>query len=71
MYAKLFSSNEQTSLTKREQQIHSCIVQGLSTKEIAGKLYLSMHTVFTHRRNILRKNRLAQKVRMSFTQGLI
>jgi DNA-binding NarL/FixJ family response regulator len=32
-----------------------CIARGLSTKEIAEKLFLSAHTVTTHRRNICSK----------------
>lgn len=31
------------------------VVRGLTNKEIADKLYLSVHTVITHRRNIARK----------------
>lgn len=43
------------SLTTREKEIVRCIARGLSTKEIAGKLFLSAHTVNTHRRNICAK----------------
>jgi len=31
------------------------VVKGLTNKEIADKLCLSVHTVITHRRNIARK----------------
>ena len=42
-------------LTKREVIIIRMICQEMSTKEIAGNLFLSELTVTTHRRNILRK----------------
>lgn len=47
--------NGDVSLTNREQEIISCIAQGMSNKEIAEKLFLSVHTVATHRRNICSK----------------
>lgn len=43
------------SLSQREREIISLIAKGLSTKEIAARLYLSDHTVTTHRRNICAK----------------
>lgn len=42
-------------LTKREIDIVRAIAQGLSTKEIAGQLYISENTVETHRQNIFEK----------------
>lgn len=42
-------------LSQREKEIIVCVVQGLTNKEIADKLFLSVHTVITHRRNISRK----------------
>jgi DNA-binding CsgD family transcriptional regulator len=61
MYAKLFASKVHNSLTKREQEIFSWVAQGYSTKEIAARLFLSEYTIFTHRRNILRKRRMLKK----------
>lgn len=43
------------SLSQREKEILGCVVKGLTNKEIAEKLYISVHTVITHRRNITRK----------------
>ena len=40
----------------REFEIIKLIESGLSSEEIAGKLFLSVHTVNTHRRNILAKS---------------
>lgn len=48
-------SVEQTSLSQREKEIIVCVVKGMTNKEIAEKLFLSIHTVVTHRRNIARK----------------
>lgn len=41
--------------TKREREILKCIVEGKSSKEIADELYISLHTVNRHRKNILYK----------------
>ena len=49
------NTNQNEKLTERELEIISLVSTGLTTTEIAAKLYLSHHTVFTHRRNILRK----------------
>lgn len=42
-------------LSLREKEIITCVVKGMTNKEIADKLFLSTHTVITHRRNIARK----------------
>ncbi|MBS1915232.1 MAG: response regulator transcription factor [Bacteroidetes bacterium] len=42
-------------LTERETEIIAKIAKGLTTKEIAGELFLSEFTINTHRRNICRK----------------
>lgn len=43
------------SLTKRERQVLKLIIDGLTTREIADQLFISLHTIETHRRNILKK----------------
>ena len=47
--------SEQETLSQREKEIITCVVKGMTNKAIADKLYLSIHTVITHRRNIARK----------------
>ena len=47
--------NEQETLSQREKEIITCVVKGMTNKAIADKLFLSIHTVITHRRNIARK----------------
>lgn len=42
-------------LSAREKEIVVCVVKGMTNKEIADTLYISIHTVITHRRNIARK----------------
>ncbi len=43
------------SISEREKEIIICLVQGMSNKEIASQLFISVNTVITHRRNISRK----------------
>lgn len=45
----------QDVLSSREKEIITCVVKGMTNKEIADSLFLSAHTVITHRRNIARK----------------
>ena len=42
-------------LSEREKEIVVCVAKGMANKEIADKLFLSINTVTTHRRNIARK----------------
>lgn len=44
-----------TLLSEREKDVIICIVKGLSNKAIAEKLFISINTVTTHRRNIAKK----------------
>jgi DNA-binding CsgD family transcriptional regulator len=61
------------NLGKREIEILALIGQGDSSKTIAEKLFLSLHTVNTHRRNIQKKlgtNRVAELVSLAHEAGL-
>ena len=58
----LFSDNklsqdkpESIELSNRETDVLVALVKGLTNKEISDKLYISVHTVITHRKNIVRK----------------
>lgn len=46
-------ANEQ--ITEREMEVLIQLVHGLSNKEIADKLNISIHTVVSHRKNIIQK----------------
>lgn len=49
------SHEEKESLSDREKDVLVQLVKGLSNKEIADELCISVHTVITHRKNISRK----------------
>ena len=46
---------ETEALSERERDVLIQVVNGLSNKEIADRLFISIHTVMTHRKNITRK----------------
>ncbi len=52
-------------LTKREKEIVKLVAEGLSSQEIADKLFISLRTVETHRLNI------NQKLDVKNTAGLV
>jgi DNA-binding NarL/FixJ family response regulator len=63
-----------TKLTGREREVLQMLVEGISTKEIAGKLFLSVPTVHTHRQHILQKTgsrSVADLVRYALREGII
>lgn len=49
------NDNAKDMLSQREKEVVKLAVLGMTNKEIADKLFLSVHTVLTHRRNIARK----------------
>ena len=50
------------SMTDREKDIICCVAKGLSNKEIASQLLISIHTVTTYRRNISAKLQIHSSV---------
>ncbi len=52
------------SLSAREKEVIVCVIQGMTNKQIAEKLFLSTHTIITHRRNI------SAKLQIHSTAGL-
>jgi DNA-binding NarL/FixJ family response regulator len=55
MQAHEFPNNNIPALTRREKEILELLSQGLTSNEIASRLFLSNHTVDTHRKNMLQK----------------
>ena len=54
-HQKTVSNNQQSALTDRETDILIHLIDGLSNKEIANTLSISIHTVISHRKNITEK----------------
>ena len=59
------NSCEGFAISDREIEIIKHIALGLSNKQIADKLFLSFHTVHTHRKNIM------QKLSVNNTAGVV
>lgn len=61
-------------LTDREKEILKELVEGATNKEIANKLFISVRTVDTHRRNIMKKLNVtngAQLVKVTMEKRLV
>jgi len=83
MLGKLFfnissvsNNNEKDAplLTRREKEILILIADGLTNNEIATKLFLSSHTVDSHRKNLFIKfdvNNVALLVKKASQAGLL
>jgi DNA-binding CsgD family transcriptional regulator len=54
-----FVDEADSVLTKREKEILNLLSEGLSTKQIADRIFLSEHTVTVHRRNMMAKTNTA------------
>ena len=77
----LFEPNERKiygeetgQLTNSEIEIVRLISEGLTTKEIAVRKFISFHTVITHRKNIFRKlgvTSISELIMYSIKAGLI
>lgn len=49
------NKNENEELSEREKEILIAVAKGMSNKEIADSHFISIHTVITHRKNIVKK----------------
>ncbi|MFY0600197.1 MAG: response regulator transcription factor [Cyclobacteriaceae bacterium] len=71
---KVFDSPLEIDITEREKEIIRLISEGLNTSQIAERLFLSGHTVNTHRKNILSKLNVknsAGVIRFGIQTGII
>jgi DNA-binding CsgD family transcriptional regulator len=61
-------------LSRREIEILKYLADGLSSKQIAGKLYLSTYTIDTHRKNMLRRtntSNVAELLHYAMAAGIL
>ncbi|KAA3438129.1 response regulator transcription factor [Rufibacter hautae] len=61
-------------LSRREAEVLQCIHEGLSSKQIADKLFVSLNTVNNHRKNMLLKTKTsntAELLNYSIKHGVI
>jgi DNA-binding NarL/FixJ family response regulator len=61
-------------LTSREKEVLKLVAEGRSSKDIAGKLFISVHTVERHRANIMAKlsmNKATDLVKYAISRGLV
>ena len=49
------SQNESVDLSNRETDVLICVAKGMTNKDISDMLNISVHTVITHRKNIVKK----------------
>ena len=75
IYSKNYSENiAHYNLTNREKDILRNLASGKTSKQIGEQLYISPHTVDTHRRNLLKKlqcSSVVELTRIAFRHGLL
>ena len=66
--------SEPSELTQREKEVVTYIAQGKVAKEISAKLNISIHTIYTHRKNIMKKLDISSPVELvtyAINNGLV
>ena len=64
---------QESPLSPREREVLQLLAEGKSTKEIAGRLFISVNTVDTHRRRIMEKldiHSVAELTKYALREGL-
>lgn len=73
--SRIFLGNkEKTVLSERETEVLTLMGQGKSSREIADQLFISEHTVYNHRKNMLKKmevKRTGELVKKAIATGVI
>lgn len=62
------------SLTERELEVIKLIAKGFESQEIANRLFISLHTIQSHRKNIMRKldvHSASEIVRFAYENKLV
>jgi len=68
------SSDPYEALTPREREVLHLVAEGLTSGEIAGRLFISPRTAESHRANLMRKLGLRSRtdlVRFAFQRGIV
>ena len=60
----MIDDKDKVSLTKRESEIVQLIAQGKMAKEISSILNISVHTIYTHRKNVMKKLDISSPVEL-------
>ncbi|MEP2023314.1 MAG: response regulator transcription factor [Reichenbachiella sp.] len=71
---KSSSKSSIDELSEREKEIIKCLADGSNSKAIANQLFISEHTVKTHRRNIMHKLKVktsAELIRLAMEKQII
>ncbi len=74
MHQEPSTTSENLKLTKRELEVLQLITKELTNTEIADKLFISLYTVETHRRNLMKKLKVNNGVglmREALVRGLV
>lgn len=61
-------------LSEREKEVIKCLANGMNSKAIGSELFISEHTVKTHRRNIMHKLKVktsAELIRLAIEKKII
>lgn len=69
-----YSATAQVKLTAREREILQLLAEGMTTKEIAAHLNISVKTAETHRRNMMEKlnmRSIAELTKYAVREGLV
>ncbi len=62
------------AVTKREKEVLELIAEGMTNKEIGDKLFVSNHTIISHRKNLIEKfnaKNTAELVKLAIEKGVI
>ncbi len=73
-YRRERPSREADGLTERELEVLQLVAEGLTSQEVAGRLFISVRTVETHRKHVMEKLGLhtaADLVRYAIRRGLV